>query len=87
MSYETKDMTGSLFQNRKKEKDTHPDMTGTIVVNGTEYRIAGWGKKSDKAGKWLSLAISEIQEREEKSSKTSEKPPSKFDDLEDDIPF
>lgn len=68
--------------NRKKETDKHPDMTGTIVVNGVKYRVAAWGKTSDTSGKWLSMKVSELEEKEKPS-----KPASKFDDLDSDLPF
>ena len=59
--FEQKDGTGVLFVNDKKEKETHPDHTGNIMVNGTKYRLAAWLKKGNK-GKYLSLAISEFND-------------------------
>lgn len=57
MAYEVKDMTGSLFANEKKAKDTHPDRTGTAVIDGTEYYISGWLKTKKDGKPWLSLAF------------------------------
>ena len=34
MSYEMKDNSGSIFVNERKERDTHPDRTGTAVIDG-----------------------------------------------------
>ena len=48
---------GSLFDNDKKEKDTHPDFAGSINVDGKEYWLNGW-KKTSKAGKrFFSLSV------------------------------
>lgn len=48
---------GSLFDNDKKEKETHPDFTGSINVDGKEYWLNGW-KKTSKAGKrFFSLSV------------------------------
>lgn len=56
MSYEMKNLQGSLFKNTKKEKDTHPDYTGSAIINGVHLWISGW-KKEGKNGAWMSLAF------------------------------
>lgn len=48
--------TGVLFHNDRKEKDTHPDRTGTINVEGVEYFLNGW-LKDGKRGQFVSLSI------------------------------
>jgi hypothetical protein len=48
---------GSLFKNDKKTEDRHPDMSGTINIDGTEFWISGW-KKTSKAGTgFISLSV------------------------------
>lgn len=56
MTYETKELSGSLFKNEKKEKDSHPSMKGSAKINGVEYWVSGWTKEGKK-GKWISLAF------------------------------
>lgn len=53
-----KDMSGVLFPNTKKETKNQPDYTGSVTINDTEYRLAGWKKKGTKVN-FLSLAVSE----------------------------
>lgn len=56
MAYETKDMSGSLFKNTRKEKETHPDWNGSVRIDGHDYWISGWLKEGQN-GKFFSLAF------------------------------
>lgn len=56
MAYEPKDMTGTFRRNERKEKDTHPDFTGTVRVNGVDYWLSGWTKENER-GKYMSLSL------------------------------
>ena len=49
MAFQTKELTGAMFKNNRKEKETHPDMTGEINIDGTIYWQSAW-KKTDKNG-------------------------------------
>ncbi len=62
MAYEKKDMSGTLFRNERKEKDTHPDWAGYIIINGVEYWLNGW-EKSGAKGLFFSLAAKPKEER------------------------
>jgi hypothetical protein len=57
MAYETKDNTGSVFQNERKEKDTHPDRTGSAKIGGADYWVNGWIKQDRNGKPYLSLAF------------------------------
>ena len=56
MAYEQRDNSGSMFKNDRKEKDTHPDRTGTAMIDGVMYYVSGWIKNGSK-GQFLSLAF------------------------------
>ena len=57
MAYEMKDNSGSIFVNDRKEKETHPDRSGSCIINGVHYFVSGWVKKKDNGEPWLSLAF------------------------------
>lgn len=58
MAYETKPNSGSLFPNKRKEKESHPDLTGTLDVEGQQYWINAWSKTAKTNGEeWLSISI------------------------------
>ena len=48
---------GVLFKEADKESEKHPDYTGKLNVNGTDYYLAGWIRESKKGAKFLSLSI------------------------------
>ena len=62
MAFEKRDNSGSLFVNQRKEKDSHPDYDGSIMVNGVEFWIKGW-KKQGQGKTFLSLSVTPKQER------------------------
>ncbi len=62
MAYEKKDNSGSLFRNDRKEKDSHPDYNGSIIVAGVEYWLNAW-LKDGKNGKFFSMSMKPKQER------------------------
>jgi len=75
------DMSGLLFPNKDKTKDVHPNLKGTVVIEGAEYWVSGWVKLDKNEKKFLSLAF---QTKEQQPSRGSVQ--QKLDG-EDDIPF
>lgn len=90
MAYEKRDMTGQLFRNDRKEKDTHADYNGTIIVEGKEYYLNAWIKDGAK-GKFMSLSVKPKAERNDQIRNQSRQDDrnsygGRFDE-ETDVPF
>ena len=75
---------GSIWKNDKKEKDTHPDFTGSLNVGGVEYWVSAWKRRPDASDKAPALSFSVKPKEESKKAGPSRVGNS---DMNDDIPF
>lgn len=55
--YETRDMTGKLFKNERKAKESQPDYTGECVIDGQAHYMDAWLKTSDTGRRWMSFSF------------------------------
>lgn len=77
---------GILSRNDRKEQPTHPDMKGTINVDGVEYWLSGWTQtRKDGSGKFLSLSVKRKDEQQP-TRPVQQKQTAQIDD-DMDIPF
>lgn len=87
MSYVQKEGQGSLFKNDRKEKESHPDYKGSIMVDGVEYWVSAWIKRSEGKAPFMSLSA-QPKEKQQEAPRRSAPPPSRpQQDMDDDIPF
>jgi hypothetical protein len=86
MAYEMKELSGSLFKNQKKEKDTHPNATGSALIDGVEYWVSAWTKEDKNGNKWQSLAFKPKDEAKPEQ-KQERKSGGTFSEMASDIPF
>ena len=90
MAYETKELSGSLFKNDRKEKDSHPNLQGSALIDGVDYWVSGWTKTRDNGDKWISLAFKRKDAKsggEKSEPKPAAKPMPKLPMDDDSIPF
>lgn len=79
---------GALFRNKRKEKDSHPDHTGSLNVMGIEYWVSAWIKTSSKDGsKFFSLAVTPKDKSQQQTGLTSPPTTAAGLDLDEDVPF
>lgn len=62
-----KDNTLYIRRNERKETEKHPDYWGSGLINGDEYRVAGWINEGDK-GPYLALKVEPDDGSNKKSS-------------------
>ena len=82
---------GSIWKNDKKEKDTHPDFTGSLNVDGVEYWVSAWKRKEGASSKAPALSMS-IKPKDEQSKTPARRAQDgagslPHSDMDDDIPF
>ena len=84
MAYETRDQSGSLFPNRDKKEDKHPNAKGEAKIDGVLYEVAAWTKTDKNGNKWQSLSFKVKGRRQD--TKPAESGLPKDDDMAD-LPF
>jgi hypothetical protein len=62
--YQHKENRGSMFDNDHKETEKHPDLTGSVNVNGVVYWINGWKSETQSGKRKLSLSVQRQDERQ-----------------------
>jgi|DEB0MinimDraft_3_1074331.scaffolds.fasta_scaffold185980_1 uncharacterized protein (DUF736 family) len=61
--------SGALFKNTKAtEENKQPQYRGSVVVEGVEYSVASWIRKSKKGVTYMSLKLSEKEDSPSSSS-------------------
>jgi len=73
---------GSIWKNDRKEKDTHPDFTGSINVDGKEYWLNGWRRREGANPKSPAMSFS-VRAKEQQAPQADPV----VNDFDDDIPF
>jgi uncharacterized protein (DUF736 family) len=72
---------GSLFKNDKKTEEKHPDMSGSINIDGVEYWISGWKKQSKQGANFISLSVRPKEPVRQSSQPTTKAKADDFDDF------
>ena len=74
---------GSSFKNDKKTEEKHPDLSGSINIEGVEYWLSSWKKVSKAGTPFWSHSVRPKQEATRQSSQpTAKAKAADFDDLD-----
>lgn len=89
MSYEKRDNSGTLGKNKRKEKDTHPDSSGSATIEGVDYWISGWTKTGPTGEKFSSLSFKRKEQQPAQATAPTSRAPvaAAATTGDDDLPF
>jgi hypothetical protein len=76
---------GTLGKNQRREKDSHPEYSGQIDVNGVGYWLSAWVKEGQN-GKFFSLSVRPKDEQQKPKQNVPAPADDQFND-DSDIPF
>jgi single-stranded DNA-binding protein len=63
-NFQQKDLTGVLFFNAYKDKDTQPNFKGKITIEGKEYSLSAWERKDKNGNNYYSLQATSPDEQQ-----------------------
>lgn len=77
---------GIISKNERKTEDRHPDIKGSINVDGREYWLDGWRKeRNDGTGSFYSLSV---KPKDAPAPKPASRPAQQSASADmDDVPF
>ena len=73
---------GALWKNDRRETEKHPNLTGSLNVEGVEYWVSAWTSKEGGNKPLVSFSIKRKDSQRAPNPATTQQP-----DFDDDIPF
>jgi hypothetical protein len=78
---------GALWNNDRKQSDKHPDLSGSIMIDGKEYWVSGWKKKQGQGDRAPVVSLS-VRPKDYKDSQPTGSPaPNTAQNIDDEIPW
>ena len=87
MAYELREGQGSLFKNKYKKTDDHPNARGELLIDGVLYEVSAWTKKTKLGEPWQSLQLKRKEPRPQAEPAWGSDRKSAGPDFDDDVPF
>jgi hypothetical protein len=88
MAYEQKPNEGTLFANKDKQSDAHPNAKGSALIGGVEYWVSAWTNTAQTSGdRYQKLKFTPKDQAGKPVQKSALKAAPVADELNDEIPF
>ena len=87
MAYELREGQGSLFKNKYKKTDDHPNVRGELLLDGVLYEVSAWTKKTKLGEPWQSLQVKRKEPRAPAEPAWGSERKAAGPDFDDDVPF
>ena len=83
--------SGMMARNENRKTDKHPEFSGSVNVEGTDYWLSAWVNEGRLGGKmegkkYFSIKLSR-KEGYSTTAGTARPDAGRFDNMDDDIPF
>lgn len=80
---------GAIWPNKKKEKETHPDFTGSLNVDGAEFWVNAWKRKDGAPSNAPSLSFTIRSKDQQSEAPAPKRQTGGISDraMDDEIPF
>ena len=83
MAFEHQELSGSIFRNDRRDKDTQPTHKGDCKIEGVDYWISAWTNETKGGNKYFGLKF----EKKDDKYQSGAAPKLPTEDFDDDIPF
>lgn len=89
--FEHQENRGSLFSNKDKKTDKHPDYKGSINVDGKVYWMTCWNSTSKAGMDYMTVSVTEMDDNYSNKSNILQNQKSstsiQIDDSDEELPF
>jgi len=77
---------GALWNNDRKQSDKHPDLSGSIMIDGKEYWVSGWKKKPGQNDRAPIVSLS-VRPKDYKDNQPAPSQTNAAESVDDQIPW
>jgi hypothetical protein len=78
---------GALWKNDRKQSEKHPDLSGSIMIDGKEFWVSGWNRKPGQTDRAPEVSLSVRPKDYKDSQPAPSTAPQQAQNIDDEIPW